>query len=173
MAASIRSPHPRVPDGICKWQRQAMPRPESKQRRVPSPCPSPLPLNQGYQEPSLHLWLCFKVGTISYGTRGRQDQARASETFAYKLNSANDCFLIHTLGCSLSWRANKVTHHLPLLVTGTPYLVARLGEVRDPSNVPLRLRRSQIRGAGSAALISASTVGARALPMLGEERKAE
>lgn len=107
------------------------------------------------------------------GTRGRQDQARASETFAYKLNSANDCFLIHTLGCSLSWCANKVTHHLPLLVTGTPYLVARLGEVREPSNVPLRLRRSQIRGAGSAALISASTVGARALPMLGEERKAE
>lgn len=148
-----------------------MPGPESKQRRVPSPCPSPLPLNQDYQEPSLHLWLCFQVGTISYGTRGRQDQARASETFAYKLNSANDCFLIHTLGCSLSCRANKVTRHLPLLVTGTPYLVARLGEVREPSNVPQRLRRSQIRGAGSAALISASTVRARALPILGEESR--
>lgn len=71
VAASIRSPHPRVPDGICKWQRQAMPWPESRLRRVPSP----LPLNQDYQVPGLHFWLCFRVGTISCGTRGRQDQA--------------------------------------------------------------------------------------------------
>lgn len=176
MAASIHSPHPRAPNRICKWQWQAIPWPENSRRKVP------LQLNRDCLVPSLHRGLCFKVGTIFCGRGGRQDeaygqdQAWASRTCVYILNSANGCFVAHTLWCSLCHCANSITCHLPPVVTGSPSLGARLGVVQEPSNAPQRLRRIQIRGAGSVPWGSSHPgvyCGSKGPPHLGEERKPE
>lgn len=177
MAASIRSPHPRAPNRICKWQWQAIPWPENSRRQVP------LQLNRDYLVPSLHRGLCFKVGTIFGGRGGRQDeaygqdQAWASRTCVYILNSANGCFVAHTLWCSLCHCANSITCHLPLVVTGSPGFgcQARRGTRTIKCSSEAQKNPDQRSRIGPLRQLSPRRVyrGSKGPPHLGEERKPE